>query len=224
MERNMYLDKEKAVKAFMGTGEKNAAGEDLVTFLEKYDPHKYQNPCNTVDMAVFAYNESEKKVTKVLLIQRGNHPSIGWWALPGGFVEYRENLETAAARELQEETGIEHLSFEQLKTYGAYDRDPRTRIITTAYIALVPEGLLHEKAGDDAKNADGTVCATHRLCLENKELAVRTESQVRVEWSPGAVLENKTYTMEHTTLLASDHSAVILEGYEYLVKRLADRP
>lgn len=66
--------------------------------------------------------------------------------------------------------------------------------------------------------------ATHRLCLENKELAVRTESQVRVEWSPGAVLENKTYTMEHTTLLASDHSAVILEGYEYLVKRLADRP
>lgn len=83
MERNMYLDKEKAVKAFMGTGEKNAAGEDLVTFLEKYDPHKYQNPCNTVDMAVFAYNESEKKVTKVLLIQRGNHPSIGWWALPG---------------------------------------------------------------------------------------------------------------------------------------------
>ena len=80
--------------------------------------------CNTVDMAVFAYNESEKKVTKVLLIQRGNHPSIGWWALPGGFVEYRENLETAAARELQEETGIEHLSFEQLKTYGAYDRDP----------------------------------------------------------------------------------------------------
>ena len=73
-------------------------------------------------------------------------------------------------------------------------------------------------------NADGTVCATHRLCLENKELAVRTESQVRVEWSPGAVLENKTYTMEHTTLLASDHSAVILEGYEYLVKRLADRP
>lgn len=113
----MYLDKEKAVKAFMGTGEKNAVGEDLVTFLEKYDPRKYQNPCNTVDMAVFAYNESEKKVTKVLLIQRGNHPSIGWWALPGGFVEYRENLETAAARELQEETGIEHLNFEQLKTY-----------------------------------------------------------------------------------------------------------
>ena len=68
-------------------------------------------------------------------------------------------------------------------------------------------------------NADGTVCATHRLCLENKELAVRTESQVRVEWSPGAVLENKTYTMEHTTLLASDHSAVILEGYEYLGKK-----
>ena len=168
------------------------------------------------------------------------HKERDTYEVPGGHRETGENIVETAKRELQEETGIEHLSFEQLKTYGAYDRDPRTRIITTAYIALVPEGLLQEKAGDDAKNAgwvtikdteisrknnaDGTVCATHRLCLENKELAVRTESQVRVEWSPGAVLENKTYTMEHTTLLASDHSAVILEGYEYLVKRLADRP
>ena len=174
----MYLDKEKAVKAFMGTGEKNAAGEDLVTFLEKYDPHKYQNPCNTVDMAVFAYNESEKKVTKVLLIQRGNHPSIGWWALPGGFVEYRENLETAAARELQEETGIEHLNFEQLKTYGAYDRDPRTRIITTAYIALVPEGLLHEKAGDDAKNAGWFTIKDTEISRKNKKSRNRQNDSI----------------------------------------------
>ena len=128
MERNMYLDKEKAVKAFMGTGEKSAAGEDLVTFLEKYDPHKYQNPCNTVDMAVFAYNESEKKVTKVLLIQRGNHPSIGWWALPGGFVEYRENLETAAARELQEETGA--VKFE-IKPICVYSVTGKTRVNNT---------------------------------------------------------------------------------------------
>ena len=58
----MYLDKEKAVKAFMGTGEKNAAGEDLVTFLEKYDPHKYQNPCNTVDMAVFVATASAFRI------------------------------------------------------------------------------------------------------------------------------------------------------------------
>ena len=66
----MYLDKEKAVKAFMGTGEKNAAGEDLVTFLEKYDPHKYQNPCNTVDMAVFAYNESENNGDNIFCSNR----------------------------------------------------------------------------------------------------------------------------------------------------------
>lgn len=235
----MYLDEKEAVEAFAGTEEKNQNGEDLLTFLKKYDPNRYQNPSNTVDMAVFAYNEKEKKITKVLLIQRGNHPSIGWWALPGGFVEYRENLETAAARELEEETGIAGLNFEQLHTYGAYDRDPRTRIITTAYIALVPEGLLREKAGDDAKNAgwfvindtviskesseDGKQCVLHRLSLDNEEMCVHTESVVSVSWRQ-AVIENRIYTVNQTKLLASDHSAIILEGYEYLSKRLADTP
>ena len=99
----------------MGTGAKKRSRRRFRSqFSEKYDPHKYQNPCNTVDMAVFAYNESEKKVTKVLLIQRGNHPSIGWWRCRAD-CGVQGNLETAAARELQEETGIEHLNFEQLK-------------------------------------------------------------------------------------------------------------
>lgn len=236
----MYLDEKKVMETFAGTGEKNQNGEDLLSFLEKYNPDRYKNPSNTVDMAVYAYNEEKKQITKVLLIQRGNHPSIGWWALPGGFVEYTENLEIAAARELEEETGIAGLSFEQLRTYGAYDRDPRTRIITTAYIALVPEGLLKEKAGDDAKNAgwfrindteiskessiDGKTVVLHRLSLDNEEMQVHTESVVSVKYQKGAVLENKTYTTKHTNLLASDHSAIILEGYEYLLKRLTERP
>jgi 8-oxo-dGTP diphosphatase len=69
---------------------------------------------------------------RLLMIRRRNHPNIGMWALPGGFVELRENLEDAAKRELMEETGVENAPMIQLKTYGDYDRDPRWRVITTA--------------------------------------------------------------------------------------------
>lgn len=150
----MYLNNEQITR-FLGTGAVNADGDNLSAFLEKYNPNKYQNPSNTVDMLIFTYTEKEgvKTISRLLLIKRGNHPSIGWWALPGGFVEYRENMDDAALRELKEETGIEHVDMCQLKSYGDYDRDPRTRIITTAYVALVPEGSLKAKAGDDASDS-----------------------------------------------------------------------
>ena len=82
-EKMKYLSEEQN-KCFVGTGELNKAGESLAVFLDKYDPNKYQNPCNTVDTVVFTKKGSEVK--RVLLIKRGNHPSIGLWACPGGFV------------------------------------------------------------------------------------------------------------------------------------------
>lgn len=75
------------------------------------------------------------------------------WACPGGFVEFKENLYDAALRELQEETGLHDIEAEQLKSYGDYDRDPRTRIITTAFVALIDEGSQKAQAGDDAREA-----------------------------------------------------------------------
>ena len=72
----------------------------------------------------------------MLLVKRGNHPSIGCWALPGGFVDLRENLEDTARRELQEETGVSGLPVEQFACYGDYQRDPRARIITSAYLSI----------------------------------------------------------------------------------------
>lgn len=140
---------------FYGTGECNRAGESLEAFLEKYNPKKYDCPSNTVDMAVVRCREKYRQwgqPLKVLMIKRGNHPSIGYWAVPGGFVELREDMDQAAARELEEETGVKGLPLQQLRTWGSYDRDPRWRVITTSYLALV-EGELPVKAGDDAADA-----------------------------------------------------------------------
>ena len=76
----MYLEK---YEQYLGTGERNAAGLDLKTFLEEYNPELYDTPANTVDNLIFTYVEEngKKRIGKILLIKRGNHPSIGWWAL-----------------------------------------------------------------------------------------------------------------------------------------------
>ncbi len=103
----------------------------------------------TADAVVF---KKEKSETFILLIKRKNPPFQNQWALPGGFVENNEDLETAAKRELKEETGIELVSCEQLFTFGTPGRDPRGRTITIAYVGFAKEND-KPKAADDAKEA-----------------------------------------------------------------------
>lgn len=100
-----------------------------------YDPDKYDKPSVTVDVVVFTLAEND---LQVLLVQRKYAPDAGMWAIPGGFVHLSESLDDAARRELREETGVTDVYLEQLYTFGAPDRDPRTRVITVAYFALVP--------------------------------------------------------------------------------------
>ena len=108
-----------------------------------------QNISITVDAVVFKKNGEE---VGVLLVQRKNDPYKNLWALPGGFVEDRETLETAMERELKEEAGIKFIFFEQLQAFSKPDRDPRGRTITIAFAGYV--GLdSNPKAADDAKDA-----------------------------------------------------------------------
>ena len=158
------------LRPFYGTNEKNAAGESLEEFLEHYDPYKYRTPSCTTDAVIFLAPEhltKELKGMRVLLVKRSNHPSIGFWALPGGFIEMRENLDDTARRELLEETSVDGLVMEQIGTYGDYDRDPRTRVITTAYMAVLQGEERQVRAGDDA--ADAVWCD-----LELEEISVQT--------------------------------------------------
>jgi 8-oxo-dGTP diphosphatase len=113
--------------------------------------YKYPRPALTVDCVVFGFDR--QSTLKVMLIQRKLTPFQGSWALPGGFVRIDESIEAAALRELQEETGLEKLFLEQLYTFGAVDRDPRERIVTVAYYALVNLEEYAVKAASDASDA-----------------------------------------------------------------------
>ena len=112
--------------------------------------YEYERAALTVDCVVFGFDEGE---LKVLLIQRNLAPYAGKWALPGGFVRIDETLEEAALRELQEETGITRVYLEQLYSFGQLDRDPRERVVSIAYYALVSLGGHHIKAATDARQA-----------------------------------------------------------------------
>ena len=115
-------------------------------------PYTYEHsrPNLAVDCVVFGLDEED---LKIILIQRGLAPFKGKWALPGGFVHVDESLEEAAKRELREETGIQDVFLEQLYTFGDVNRDPRERVVSVAYYALVNLRDYEIRATTDARNA-----------------------------------------------------------------------
>jgi 8-oxo-dGTP diphosphatase len=128
-------------------GERPGEGE----YLAGYRSDNYPAFAVTVDLAVFTIRSG---VLNVLLVRRGEHPYLGYLALPGGFIRPQESAEQAAIRELAEETGAGTFSghLEQLRTYADPGRDPRMRVVSVAYVALAP-ALPDPRAGGDAAAA-----------------------------------------------------------------------
>jgi 8-oxo-dGTP diphosphatase len=111
--------------------------------------YKFPRPALAVDCVVFGFDEED---LKVLLIQRSLPPFAGAWALPGGFVRVDESVDAAARRELEEETGVRCAYLEQLYTFGDVDRDPRERVVSVAYYALVKLQAHSLRARTDASD------------------------------------------------------------------------
>ncbi len=110
--------------------------------------YDYPHPAVTVDIVIFTIRDGQ---LKLLLIRRAGEPYRGRWALPGGFIRLDEDLEQSARRELEEETGVAGVYLEQLYTFGRPNRDPRERVITVAYYALIPSDRLRIRAATDAE-------------------------------------------------------------------------
>ncbi len=111
--------------------------------------YEHPHPAVTTDVVIFTIRND---ALELLLIKRAADPYQGTWALPGGFVEINEDIEVCALRELEEETGITGVYLEQLYTFGKPGRDPRERVISVAYYALVPPDRMRIRAASDASD------------------------------------------------------------------------
>jgi 8-oxo-dGTP diphosphatase len=145
--------------------------------------YEFPRPALTVDCVVFGLDASD---LKIMLIQRDLSPFAGEWALPGGFVRIEESLDEAALRELREETGIQQVFLEQLYTFGQLDRDPRDRVVTVAYYALVNLDQYQIQAQTDARDAAWfPVAQIPKLAFDHAQIVAvalkRLKGKVRYE-------------------------------------------
>jgi ADP-ribose pyrophosphatase YjhB (NUDIX family) len=214
-------------------------------FIHSYDATRYERPSVTVDIvvmtvmeeAVHNYRKLNQKELNILLIKRGEHPYKGEWALPGGFVHMNESIEDAAYRELKEETNLDKLYLEQLYTWGDVDRDPRTRVISSSYLALVPAGVHSIRAADDAVEAqwfavEYTILEEKTTYLANgyrmeRRIQIRLKSKseeifVIIEISKEKV--DQCLNIERKVIdsngLAFDHGIILYYAFERLKSKI----
>jgi 8-oxo-dGTP diphosphatase len=190
-------------------------------FLEKYKPGAFARPSVTVDLVILTVLDND---LKVLLVQRNEHPFKNRWALPGGFVrvsddrkDQGEDLDDAARRELEEETGLSketagHFFLEQVKTFGRPNRDPRMRVISVAYYALVRSTLVPLiRAGGDVSNArwfSVAELADAQLAFDHLEIVEATLAKARADLDRSSIafeLVPETFTIQE---LRGVHEAI----------------
>lgn len=205
-------------------------------YLAQYDPNRYPRPSVTVDVALLTvttgteenYRKLPEKQLKVLLTRRDSHPFLGARALPGGFVGLGESLDDACERVLKEKAGVEQVYAEQLYTWGEPDRDPRMRVISCSYLALVDA----ERLGAPAA---GWFTVHDRLLKESRslspdgyeheqlvELELRGEGEKPVQARLRIIrrVSGRTARVERQVLstqgLAFDHARIIYYALERL--------
>jgi len=128
----------------------------------------YEQPGITVDLVIFTVNDN---TLNILLTKRAEQPFVDYWALPGGFLLTGESLEDAAMRVLKEKTGVHDVYLEQLYTFGDPKRDPRTRVITVSYIALIPWSNLDQPESKKVADLKWVPAdRTPKLAFDHKEI------------------------------------------------------
>ncbi len=199
-------------------------------FLKYYNPKAFDQLSMTVDILLISvssekqenYRKTNKKMMSILLVKRDDYPYKDKWCLPGGFLNPKtETLEECAKRVLKRETNLKEIYLEQLYTFDDINRDPRTRVVSTSYIALIDKNRLTDKINANASWFDIVLFEENQnkvdMVLSNgtdiikfsikKKLYEKTTDRYKFE-----ILENKD--------LAFDHPLVILSGLERIKNKL----
>lgn len=179
-------------------------------YLKNYDPHEWESPGLTVDMLIFTIKNIKKPVLQLLLMKRQNYPYKDYWALPGGFVAMGDSIDEAAKKKLNEKTGLNNIYLEQLYTFGDVDRDPRTRIISSAYMALVPEGFAQISDKENLKWFD-VEFDNEKMILTNGDIIISYNIN-KIREKNGVITLSKYKTVlsdESNDELPFDHSDII---------------
>lgn len=198
------------------------ASKEEEEFLKNYDPTKYKNPGVATDGAIFA---RDKNRLKVLLIKRGNFPYKGAFGIPGGFVEFDEDLADAVKREIKEETDIDKIVFEQVGAFGKPDRDPRNRVITILYAAMVRFADVAPKAGDDAAEAEWFAIEDYKSEISyaggknERTISMTLTGSITLKPQIKICEDTKTAEILDNGNLAFDHAHEIIAAYEYIMRK-----
>ncbi len=197
-------------------------------FLSHYNPDEFDRFSITTDILVISisdeestnYRKTSEKAMSILLVKRNNFPFKEKWCLPGGFIRVDEELECAPARILENETNVKDIYLEQLYTFGGVKRDPRMRIISTTYMALVDKNRMNTELKNEAKWFNLSVSEENNLInltLTNGDTVItavvkktlREKTTDRYEFS---IVENDS--------IAFDHPLVIVSGIERLKNKI----
>lgn len=142
----------------------NSPNTDEQEFLDAYDASSFDRPSLAVDVVLMTTDHQRR--LRTLVIRRAEHPSKGAWSLPGGFVRIDESLDDAAARVLRDKTQLENIFVEQLYTFGEVNRDPRTRVVSVVYYALVDFATLEQALREHPENV---MLATISIAWEGEQ-------------------------------------------------------
>ena len=197
-------------------------------FLKNYDSSKYEKPSITCDIMITSissektnnYRKLAEKKFSILLVKRQNYPFKDMWCLPGGFMDMKETLDDAAKRILALETNLHNIYLEQLYTFSSIDRDPRMRIVSTTYMALIDKNQIQDKLTPNA-------CWFNLYVNETKEkINVHLENGIEeIDFIVKKKYAHKTtdkYEFEviQNDKLAFDHPLVIVTGLERLKNKI----
>ena len=198
-------------------------------FLKNYNSDEFEKLSMTTDILILSvsseetdnYRKTDKKKMSILLVKRNDYPFKDKWCLPGGFIDIKEDLDEAPKRILKKETNVEDIYLEQLYTFGSVKRDPRMRVVSTSYMALIDKNRLSNNLKENASWFDITLYEDKNNIVD----IVLDNGKETIHFSIEKVLREKTtdrysFKIIKNDLLAFDHPLVILSGLERLKNKV----